>query len=161
MGNRFIYIMVLNIIRKTWNAQDAKAERLCNSQRDGLQISTMSKYHTRIPLHNNPAEIALRELVIKKRISYGTKSEDGRLAWENMMTILDTCRKHGVSFLYALPTSPFLSWIITSKQLPHIHIIIRHMNSPRQTHFISGSPSLFRPKDYHLTMQSAEDVGNA
>jgi len=52
-----------------------------------------------IPLHNNPAEIALREMVIKKGISYGTKSEKGKLAWENMMTILDTCRKHNVSFM--------------------------------------------------------------
>ena len=52
-----------------------------------------------IPLHNNPAEIALRELVIKKRISYGTKSDDGKTAWENMMTLLDTCRKQGVNFL--------------------------------------------------------------
>lgn len=52
-----------------------------------------------MPLHNNPAEIALRELVIKKRISYGTKSDDGKIAWENMMTLLDTCRKQGVNFL--------------------------------------------------------------
>ena len=52
-----------------------------------------------IPLHNNPAEIALREIVIKRKISYGTRSEDGKTAWENMMTILDTCRKHGVSFM--------------------------------------------------------------
>lgn len=52
-----------------------------------------------LPLHNNPAEIALRELVIKKRISYGTRSEQGRVAWENMMTIMDTCRKHKVSFM--------------------------------------------------------------
>jgi len=55
--------------------------------------------HPEIPLHNNPAEIALRELVIKKKISYGTKSEDGKIAWENMMTLLDSCRKQGVSFL--------------------------------------------------------------
>lgn len=55
-------------------------------------------YHPEVPLHNNPAEIALREFVIKKRISYGTKSESGKIAWENMMTLLDTCRKHGVSF---------------------------------------------------------------
>ena len=52
-----------------------------------------------IPLHNNPAEIALREWAIKKKISYGTKSEKGRIAWENMMTIMDTCRKHDVSFM--------------------------------------------------------------
>ena len=58
----------------------------------------MLKY-PQIPLHNNPAEIALRELVIKKKISYGTKSEEGRIAWENMMTIMDTCRKHNVSFM--------------------------------------------------------------
>jgi len=52
-----------------------------------------------LPLHNNPAEIALRELVIKRKISYGTRSEQGRVAWENMMTIMDTCRKHKVSFM--------------------------------------------------------------
>ena len=54
--------------------------------------------HPEIPLHNNPAEIALREFVIKKKVSYGTRSEDGRIAWENMMTLLDTCRKLDVSF---------------------------------------------------------------
>ncbi|OQX22556.1 MAG: hypothetical protein BWK75_00475, partial [Candidatus Altiarchaeales archaeon A3] len=58
--------------------------------------------HPEIPLHNNPAEIALREMVIKKKISYGTKSEYGRIAWENMMSMLDTCRKHNVSFLVIL-----------------------------------------------------------
>lgn len=55
--------------------------------------------YPQIPLHNNPAEIALRELVIKRRISYGTRSEQGRVAWENMMTIMDTCRKHHLSFM--------------------------------------------------------------
>ncbi|MBE9593472.1 MAG: transposase [Proteobacteria bacterium] len=55
--------------------------------------------YPQIPLHNNPAEIALRELVIKRKVSYGTKSEKGRIAWENMMTIMDTCRKHDVSFM--------------------------------------------------------------
>nr|QNO45174.1 hypothetical protein GMDKAGHH_00027 [Methanosarcinales archaeon ANME-2c ERB4]QNO46024.1 hypothetical protein OOGCPJEC_00009 [Methanosarcinales archaeon ANME-2c ERB4] len=50
------------------------------------------------PLHNNTAEIAVREEVIKRKISYGTRSEGGRTAWENMLSILDTCRKQGVSF---------------------------------------------------------------
>ncbi|CEG12409.1 hypothetical protein MSIBF_A2260005 [groundwater metagenome] len=56
----------------------------------------------KIPLHNNPAEIALRETIIKKKISYGTKSENGKTAWENMLSIMDTCRKHEVSFLVTL-----------------------------------------------------------
>ncbi len=54
--------------------------------------------HPEIPLHNNTAEIAVREGVIKKNISYGTRSEYGKTAWENMLSILDTCRKLGVSF---------------------------------------------------------------
>lgn len=52
-----------------------------------------------ILIHNNPAELALRELVVKRKISYGTRSDDGKKAWENIMSILDTCRKLGVSFL--------------------------------------------------------------
>jgi hypothetical protein len=51
-----------------------------------------------VPLHNNFAEIAVREGVIKRKISYGTRSELGRLAWENMLSIQDTCRKLGISF---------------------------------------------------------------
>jgi len=50
-----------------------------------------------IPLHNNPAELALREGVVKRKISNGTRSDDGKASWENMMSIMDTCRKHGVS----------------------------------------------------------------
>ena len=51
-----------------------------------------------IPLHNNCAEIAVREGVIKRKISYGTRSDLGKLAWEYMLSIMDTCRKLGVSF---------------------------------------------------------------
>jgi hypothetical protein len=50
-----------------------------------------------ILLHNNPAELALREGVVKRKISNGTRSDDGKVAWENMMSIMDTCRKHGIS----------------------------------------------------------------
>jgi len=40
-----------------------------------------------IPIHNNPTELALRELVVKRKISNGTRSEDGKAAWENQMSI--------------------------------------------------------------------------
>ncbi len=53
-----------------------------------------------IPLDNNGSERGVREFVIKRLISHGTRSEAGKSAWENMMTILDTCRKNGVSFYY-------------------------------------------------------------
>lgn len=56
--------------------------------------------HPEIPLDNNEAERALREIVVKRRVSYGTRSDDGKMAWENMMSILDTCRKNGVSLYH-------------------------------------------------------------
>jgi len=51
-----------------------------------------------IPLHNNGSEIAVREGVLKRKISYGTRSELGKAAWGNMLSILDTCRKQKVRF---------------------------------------------------------------
>lgn len=54
--------------------------------------------HPYIPLHNNESEIAAREPVIKRKISYGTRSELGKCAWENVLSIKDTCRKLDVSF---------------------------------------------------------------
>lgn len=51
-----------------------------------------------LPLNNNGSEIAVREGVIKRKISYGTRSDAGKAAWENQLTILDTCRKQGVSY---------------------------------------------------------------
>jgi len=50
------------------------------------------------PLHNNPAELALRMYVIKRKISFGTKSKDGTKSWETFFTIMDTCRKLGINF---------------------------------------------------------------
>jgi len=50
------------------------------------------------PLHNNPAELALRMYVIKRKISFGTKTKDGTKSWETFFTIMDTCRKLGINF---------------------------------------------------------------
>jgi len=50
------------------------------------------------PLHNNPAELALRMYVIKRKISFGTRSDDGTKSWETFFTIMDTCFKLGVNF---------------------------------------------------------------
>lgn len=51
-----------------------------------------------IPLHNNLSENGVRELVIKRKISGGVETEDGKIALENNMTILATCKKQGISF---------------------------------------------------------------
>lgn len=51
-----------------------------------------------VPLDNNIAERALREYVIKRKISNGTRTQEGTMAWEVFFSILDTCRKNDVSF---------------------------------------------------------------
>lgn len=72
-------------------------ERIAKTKKKKDELLLVLDYPN-IPLHNNLAEIAVREGVIKRKISYGTRSELGRLAWENMLSIQDTCRKLGISF---------------------------------------------------------------
>jgi hypothetical protein len=50
------------------------------------------------PLHNNLSENGVREIVMKRKISGGVKSDAGIKAWENNMSILATCKKLGVSY---------------------------------------------------------------
>ena len=51
-----------------------------------------------VPLHNNLSENGMREMVLKRKISGGVETEDGKIALENYMTILATCKKQGISF---------------------------------------------------------------
>lgn len=51
-----------------------------------------------LPLHNNLSEGELREEVVKRKISFGTRTEEGSSAWENHFTILATCKKMGVNY---------------------------------------------------------------
>ena len=51
-----------------------------------------------IPLHNNEAELAVREYVVKLKISNGTRSSNGTKAWDIYLSVLGTCRKLGVNF---------------------------------------------------------------
>jgi len=51
-----------------------------------------------IPLHTNASENDLRAWVIKRRISGGTMSADGRVAQDVMLGLSKTCRKLGLSF---------------------------------------------------------------
>ena len=51
-----------------------------------------------IPLHTNASENDLRACVIKRKISGGTMSADGRRARDVMLGLSKTCRKLGLSF---------------------------------------------------------------
>ena len=97
----------------TITGYDALDERIAMTKAKMVRLLVVLD-HPKIPIHNNTAKIAVREGVIKRMISRGTRSEAGKIAWENMLSIMDACRKLGVSFYeylqevysnnYSLPT---------------------------------------------------------
>ncbi len=54
--------------------------------------------HPEIPLHNNPVELAVRQRVRKRKISFGPRVADGTKAWDTFMSLVATTRKLGVNF---------------------------------------------------------------
>lgn len=81
-----------------------------------------------VPLDNNEAERALREYVIKRKISNGTRTDDGTEAWEVFLSLLDTCRKNDVNFYHYL-----CDRISRSYQMPPLASVIlaRARDSPK------------------------------
>lgn len=55
-----------------------------------------------IPLHTNASENDLRCFVIKRKISGGTMSRDGRIARDTLLGLMKTCQKLGLSFWHYL-----------------------------------------------------------
>jgi hypothetical protein len=51
-----------------------------------------------LPLHNNRSENDLRDMVKKRKISAGTRSDEGRRCRDTFASLKKTCRKHGLSF---------------------------------------------------------------
>jgi hypothetical protein len=73
---------------------DALLARLARRKDELLRVLARPE----IPLHTNASENDLRACVIKRKISGGTMSADGRLARDVMLGLLKTCRKLGLSF---------------------------------------------------------------
>jgi len=73
-----------------------------------------------IPLHNNAAELAARTRVRKRKISYGTRTEEGSQAWDTFMTLSETSKKLGVSFYHYIRDR-----ITDTNNLPSLADLIR------------------------------------
>ncbi len=50
-----------------------------------------------LPLTNNEAERALRHAVIARRISYGTRTTEGSIAYSSLLSVIETCRLRQVN----------------------------------------------------------------
>src|SRR3712207_3624785 len=73
---------------------DALLARLARRKAELLRVLERPE----IPLHTNASENDLRACVIKRKISGGTMSAEGRVARDVMLGLLKTCRKLGLSF---------------------------------------------------------------
>lgn len=51
-----------------------------------------------LSLHNNSAELAARQRVRKRDVSFGPRTSDGVRAWDTFMTLTETTKKLGVNF---------------------------------------------------------------
>ncbi len=51
-----------------------------------------------LPLHNNLSERQIREYVKRRKVSGGTRSDDGRDCRDTFASLKKTCKQHGLSF---------------------------------------------------------------
>src|SRR5438128_6074399 len=81
--------------------------------------------HPEIPLHNNPAELGVRQRVRKRDVSLAARTPEGLAAWDTFQTIVETAKKVGVNLTayirdrltgrYALPS---LASLIARQSVP-------------------------------------------
>ena len=81
----------------TVTGYDALDERIAKTKAKKESMLIVLE-HPEIPLHNNSAELAARKRVRRRKISFGTRSEDGTKAWDTFATLEATAKKLGVSF---------------------------------------------------------------
>jgi hypothetical protein len=56
--------------------------------------------HPGLPLHNNAAELAVRQQVRKRDVSFGPRTQAGVRAWDTFASLAATTKKLGVSFYH-------------------------------------------------------------
>ena len=80
-----------------------------------------------VPLHTNAAESDIREYVTRRKISGGTRHDDGRRARDPFTGLKKTCRKLGVSFWQYL-----LSRCLGDKTVSYLPELIRARAAPQK-----------------------------
>jgi len=66
--------------------------------------------HPELPITNNIAERALRHWVIARKLSYGTRTQQGSRAFALLASVIDTCRQRQVS------PWPYLAEVIAERR---------------------------------------------
>jgi hypothetical protein len=75
-------------------------------------------------LHNNNSECDIREYAKRRKLSAGTRSENGRLARDTFLSLKKTCRKLNISFWKYLQDR-----IQNSNQIPPLIVMMEHKHN--------------------------------
>ncbi|WP_332406005.1 IS66 family transposase, partial [Vibrio metschnikovii] len=73
---------------------------------------------TSIPLTNNEAERCIRGFVIQRKISFGTTSDAGDKFRSRIHTLIETCKKRGLSAMSVL--SEIITSVVEKKPYPNV-----------------------------------------
>ena len=80
----------------TVTGYEALDERIAKTEAKKSHLLMVLR-HPEIPLHNNAAELAARQRVRKRAVSFGPRSEKGINAWDTFHTLCSTAKRLGVS----------------------------------------------------------------
>jgi len=76
---------------------DELDQRIAKTRAKKASLLLVLKY-PELPLHNNAAELGVRQRVRKRDVSFGPRTQDGVQAWDTFATLAATTKKLGVSF---------------------------------------------------------------
>jgi hypothetical protein len=76
---------------------DAMDQRIAKTKVKKDSLLLVLQY-PELPLHNNASELAVRQRVRKRDVSFGPRTKDGVRAWDTFATLAETAKKLGVSF---------------------------------------------------------------
>ncbi len=98
-GARIINLMLARLKRACKLYRDDEAEKVRALAREILNDwAAITAFVTNpdLPATNNDAERALRDAVIARRISNGTRTEEGSAAYAATLSVFETCRRRGI-----------------------------------------------------------------
>jgi hypothetical protein len=78
------------------DATATKARALAREILNDWGAITAFVTHPELPPTNNDAETTLRHAVIARRISYGTRTEEGSRAYAAILSVVETCRRRKI-----------------------------------------------------------------
>ncbi len=81
----------------THTGYDVLDQTIAKTRAKKTSLLLVLKY-PELPLHNNAAELGVRQRVRKRDVSFGPRTQDGVRAWDTFATLAATAKKLGVSF---------------------------------------------------------------